>query len=387
MADRVIVASDKFKGTMTAAEVAARVARGLARGGFTGEVLALPVADGGDGTVAAAVSAGFRRVEAKVRGPVGEPVTASFALRGETAVIEAAQACGLTLLPGDGLAPLTATSYGVGELILAAARAGARTIALGVGGVATTDGGAGLMTALGARLTDGSGRELPPGGAALARLAALDLTGLDLTRLGDLAGVEFQLASDVDNPLLGPSGAATVYGPQKGASPDDVERLEAGLTRWADVAEAAANDGRAAGAAEVRNSPGAGAAGGIGFAALLFLGARLRPGIELLLELASFGDQVSGARLVITGEGSLDAQTLHGKAPVGVARATASRGEGVPVIAIAGRSTLTADELRGAGISAAYALTDIEPDVRRCLADPGPLVERLAETIAADWLR
>jgi glycerate kinase len=376
MRERVVVAPDKFKGSLTAAEVAAAVAAGLARGGFAGEIEALPVADGGDGTVAAAVSAGFRRVELGVRGPVGKNVTASYALRDDTAVIEAAQACGLTLLPPGSLAPLTATSRGVGELILTASRMGAKRIVLGVGGVATTDGGAGLLQALGARLADDKGRELPPGGAALARLATLDLK-----RLRDLSGVEFLLASDVDNPLLGPHGAATVYGPQKGASPEEVPLLEAGLRRWADVAEAATG-----GPLPVRDSPGAGAAGGIGFAALLFLGARMRPGIELLLELASFGSRIDGARLVITGEGSLDAQTLHGKAPVGVARAAAAHDPAVPVVAVAGRCTLTPDELRAAGIARAYALSDIEPDLERCMTDAGPLLERLAERIAADWL-
>ena len=191
--------------------------------------------------------------------------------------------------------------------------------------------------------------------------------------------MEFLLASDVDNPLLGPSGAAAVYGPQKGASPRDVPLLEAGLRRWADIAEAAA--GSAA-----RDVAGAGAAGGLGFAALLFLGARMRPGIELLLELASFGSLLDGARLVITGEGSLDAQTLHGKAPVGVARAAAAHDPAIPVVAVAGRCTLTAEELRAAGIARSYALTELEPDLSRSIAQAGPLVERLAERIAADWL-
>jgi len=376
MAERVVVAPDKFKGSLSAMDVAVRVVAGLARAGFAGEVVPVPVADGGDGTVAAAVAVGYRRVEMGVRGPTGRPVTAAFALLDGTAVIEAAQACGLTLLPSGGLAPLTATSRGVGELILAANRMGAKRIVLGVGGVATTDGGAGLVQALGARLFDDSGFELPPGGAALARLAALNVS-----RLRDLTGVEFWLASDVDNPLLGPSGAATVYAPQKGASPEDVQLLEAGLARWADLAEAAVDAGR------MRGEPGAGAAGGLGFAALLFLGARMRPGIELLLELASFSERLDGARLVITGEGSLDAQTLHGKAPVGVARAAAAHDPAVPVVAVAGRCTLSPDELRAAGISAAYALTDIEPDIEQCIANAGPLVERLTERIAADWLR
>ena len=374
MTDRVLVAPDKFKGSLTAADVATRVARGLALSGFTGEVTTLPVADGGDGTVASAVSAGYRRVEFGVRGPTGQGVTASFAQRDGTAIIEAAQACGLALLTPGELAPLTATSRGVGELILAASRMGAKRIVLAVGGTATTDGGAGLLQALGARLFDGSGHQLPAGGAALARLSELDLS-----QLKDLTGVEFLLASDVDNPLLGPSGAAAVYAPQKGATPADVPLLEAGLKQWADVAEAAI-------AARIRDAAGAGAAGGLGFAALLFLGARMRPGIELLLEMVSFGQQLDGARLVVTGEGSLDEQTLHGKAPVGVARAAAVHDPAVPVVAVAGRCTLSKAQLREAGIAAAYPLTDLEPDLDRCIADAGPLVERAAKQIAADWL-
>jgi glycerate kinase len=384
---QVLIATDKFKGSLSAADVTARVAAGLALGGFAGEVVPVPVADGGDGTVAAAVSAGYQRVDVEVRGPVGTPVTASFALLDGTAVIEAAQACGLTLLPPGELAPLTATSHGVGELILAAERMGARRIVLGVGGVATTDGGAGLVQALGAELADDRGCELPPGGAALGRLASLELSGLV-----DLPGVEFWLASDVDNPLLGAAGAAAVYGPQKGASDDDVRVLEAGLARWADLAEAAvatrsgsAGPGRPS-PLRVAEQPGAGAAGGLGFAALLFLDARMRPGIELLLELASFGERLDGARLVITGEGSLDAQTLHGKAPVGVALAAAAHTPPVPVVAVAGRCTLSPDELSAAGISAVYAVADIEPDQDLRMANAGPLVERLAERVAADWL-
>lgn len=370
----VVIAPDKFKGTLSASEVAAHVAAGLAAARPGTETVAIPVADGGDGTVDAAVAAGYRRVELGVRGPVGRSVTAAFGLLDGSAVIEVAQACGLALLSASELAPLTATTRGVGELLIAAVRMGAKKVVLGLGGTATTDGGAGLVQALGARLLGDDDRDLPGGGAALTRLAQLDLA-----RLRDLSGVELLLASDVDNPLLGPKGAAAVYGPQKGASPTDVAVLEAGLARWADVCEAAL--GRSA-----RDLPGAGAAGGLGFAAQLFLGARLRPGIELLLEMTAFADHLDGARLVITGEGSLDEQSLYGKAPVGVARAAAAHDQAAPVIAVAGVSSLSPDQLRAAGISAAYALTDIEPDVAACRADPGPILERLAARIAEDWL-
>jgi glycerate 2-kinase len=374
MTDHVLVAPDKFKGSLSAEQVAARVAAGLARGGFAGEAVLMPVADGGDGTVDAAVAAGYRRIDVAVRGPVGRPVTASFGMLDGTAIIEAAQACGLTLLAAGSLTPLSATSYGVGELILAAAELGASRVVLGLGGVATTDGGAGLVQALGARLTDDSGRELAPGGGALAGLGKVDLS-----RMRDLSDIEFLVASDVDNPLLGPHGAAAVYSPQKGASVSDVRLLETGLARWADVAEEAY--GRAA-----RGLAGAGAAGGLGFAALLALGARMQPGISLLLEMLSFPELLDGARLVITGEGALDGQTLRGKAPLGVAREAAAHSPAVPVVAVAGVCTLSPAQLSAAGIAGAYALADIEPDLARSIAEAGPLVERLAERIAADWL-
>ena len=370
----VVIAPDKFKGTLTAAQVAAHVAAGLGRARPGLKIVQIPVADGGDGTVDAAEAAGYRRVEIGVRGPTGKPVRASFALLDGTAVIESAQACGLTRLPGGAAAPLTATSRGVGELILAAVRMRAKRIVLGLGGVACTDGGAGLVTALGGRLFDLSGTELPPGGAALARL-----DHVDLSRLRDLSGTEVIAATDVDNPLLGPRGAVAVYAPQKGASVEDVTLLENGLVRWADVAEQSFGFVK-------RDEPGAGAAGGLGFAALGFLGATMQPGIDLMLDLLSFESHLSGARLVITGEGALDAQTLHGKAPAGVARATAAVAPDLTVVAVAGVCSLTPDQLRSAGIARAYALADIEPDLDRCREQAGPLLEDLAGHVARDWI-
>ncbi|MFJ1759373.1 glycerate kinase [Amycolatopsis sp. NPDC088138] len=365
---RVLVAPDKFKGSLTAAEVASAVAQGLADVHPGLAVQCLPVADGGDGTVDAAVAAGFRRVRVPARGPTGWPLTACYAVRGDTAVVELAEASGLHRLPGAP-APLDATSAGTGDAIAAALHAGCRRIVLGVGGSACTDGGAGMLAVLGARLLDGAGRELPPGGAALARLAALDLSDLD-PRLSE---VDIELASDVDNPLYGLNGAAFVYGPQKGATADDVEVLDEALRHWASFA-----------GPEFAERPGAGAAGGVGFAAMAVLGARMRPGIALLLELLGFDDALSGVSLVVTGEGSLDRQTLSGKAPAGVARAAADKG--IPCAAVAGRSQLSAEELAGAGISAAYALTDLEPDPARCMADAAPLLRRLAHRVAVDLL-
>ncbi|WP_442811159.1 glycerate kinase [Streptomyces sp. NBC_00481] len=372
---RVLIAADKFKGTLTAVQVAERVTAGLRRVVPDLEVEALPVADGGDGTVAAAVAAGFERREVRVGGPLGEPVTAAYALRGETAVVEMAEASGLQRLPAGVFAPLTASTYGSGELLRAALDAGARTIVFGVGGSATTDGGAGMLAALGARFLDAAGEPVGPGGGGLRDLVTADLTGLDER----LASIDFVLASDVDNPLTGPKGAPAVYGPQKGASPEDVVALDAALAHFAAVLEKIIG-GRAA---EHALAPGAGAAGGIGYGALI-LGARFRPGIEVMLDVLGFAKALEKATLVITGEGSLDEQTLHGKAPAGVA--AAARAAGKEVVAVCGRLALRPEALGRAGIRRAYPLTDVEPDVERCIADPGPILERVAERIARDFL-
>jgi glycerate kinase len=230
-----------------------------------------------------------------------------------------------------------------------------------------------LVAALGARLLDADGNDIADGGAALHDVAQVDLTGLHR----GLTGAEIVVACDVDNPLTGPRGAAAVYGPQKGASPDDVVRLDEALTRWADAVQSATG-------VDHRAAAGAGAAGGVGFAAIALLGAALRPGIDLMLDLVGFHRQLVGASLVITGEGSLDEQTLHGKAPAGVS--TAALAAGIPVVAVCGRRLLTAEQLSAAGIVAAYSLLDIEPDVQRCMTEAGPLLERLAERIAAEHL-
>ncbi|MEU9664166.1 glycerate kinase [Streptomyces bobili] len=372
---RVLVAADKFKGSLTAVEVAERVTAGLRRALPEVEVEALPVADGGDGTVAAAVAAGFERREVRVAGPLGQEVTAAFALRGDTAVVEMAEASGLQRLPAGVFAPLTASTYGSGELLRAALDAGVRTIVFGVGGSATTDGGAGMLTALGARFLDVDGEPVGPGGGGLAGLATADLSGLDAR----LTSVELVLASDVDNPLTGPKGAPAVYGPQKGASPDDVAALDAALAHFAKVLETSVGPR----AAEYAAAPGAGAAGGIGYGALL-LGARFRAGIEVMLDVLGFAHALERAELVITGEGSLDEQTLHGKAPAGVA--AAARAAGKEVVAVCGRLALPPEALGRAGIRRAYPLTDAEPDLATCIADAGPILERVAEQIGRDFL-
>ncbi|MGI8308528.1 glycerate kinase [Saccharopolyspora hattusasensis] len=369
----VLIAPDKFKGSLTAPEVAEAVAAGLRRVRPDVQVRLAPVADGGDGTVQAALASGYVSVPVRVAGPVGEPVDTEIAIDGDTAVVELASASGLALLDPDELAPLAASSEGTGEAILAALDAGARNVVLGVGGSACTDGGAGMLTVLGARVLDAADNPLPPGGGPLSRVAAVDLSGLDPR----LAETNFVLASDVDNPLLGERGAAHVYGPQKGADPDQVRFLDEALGRWARAV-------LAAGGRDVAEQPGAGAAGGVGYGALAVLGARMRPGVDVILELIDFDRQLDGARLVIIGEGAIDEQTLHGKGPAGVAARAFEAG--VPVVAIAGHCQLTPERLREAGIEAAYALTDIESDPQRCIREAATLLVDLGERLAQDRL-
>ncbi|ALU39199.1 glycerate kinase [Kocuria flava] len=376
---RVVVAPDKFKGSLEAADVVEHLAAGLRAVDPSVEVVAVPVADGGEGTLDAAVGAGFTACPATVTGPVGEPVETEYAVRGRTAVVEMAQASGLVALPTVGHGePVPdaggATSRGTGELVRAALDAGARTVVLGVGGSACTDGGAGLLQGLGARLLDDAGQELGRGGAALSRLARVDLSGLDPR----VRGARFVLAADVDNPLTGPRGAAAVFGPQKGADPDTVERLDAALAVFRDrLAEALGPD-----VLEAAAAPGAGAAGGVGFAALAVLGAVRRPGIDVVLELTGLAGRVAGADLVVTGEGSLDEQSLGGKTPLGVA--AAAHAAGVPVVAVCGRTTLAPEVLRGAGFARTWALADLEPDPRVSMREAGRLLEQVGADLARE---
>jgi glycerate 2-kinase len=371
---RVLVAPDKFKGSLTASQVADALRRGIESEMPAAGVASVPVADGGDGTLDAFLAAGFERVDEVATGPTGEPVRTAYARLGDRAVVEMAAVSGLGRLPDGRLQPLTAGSRGTGELIAAAVRAGCRDVVVGIGGSASTDGGAGLVEALGARLYDASGNPLAPGGAALADLHAIDLSGV----ADVLGGASITVASDVDNPLLGDHGAAAVYGPQKGADAEQVRGLDAALRRWADVvAETTGVD--------LRDAPGAGAAGGVGFAVMAVLGGRLEPGIDLLLDLLDFDAHLRGVDLVVVGEGSLDEQSLRGKAPIGVARR--ARAAGSRVVAVCGRCEVDAGALERAGIARAYALTDLDSDPRRCMSEAAALTEALGRVVARQELR
>jgi len=369
----VLVAADKFKGSLSAAGVAAAVTRGLQAVRPGTDVYGVPVADGGEGTLEAALSAGFTEVRVEAAGPTGEPVATRYARQGDLAVVEMADVSGLHRLPGGRLAPMRATSRGTGEVIAAAIDDGCRRIVLGIGGSACTDGGAGILHALGARLEDAAGVRIGDGGAALADLVTVDLGPLRER----IAGVQVTVACDVDNPLTGPRGAAAVYGPQKGADPGQVEQLDRHLARFADAVAKATGEDR-------RDLPGAGAAGGVGFATVAVLDARLRRGIDLVLDLVGFHRHLSGAALVVTGEGSLDEQTLHGKAPAGVAEAAVAAG--VPVVAVCGRNLLEDQHVLDAGFAAVYPLTALEADTQRCIAEAAQLLERVGRQIATEHL-
>lgn len=345
---RIVVAPDSYKGSASAVAVAQAMERGIHQVFPTAVVYKVPIADGGEGTVEALVTATsgqFRQTQ--VTGPLGNPVTAQWGILGDgkTAVIEMAAASGLPLLTPEQRNPRLTTTFGTGELLRAALDAGLRKIILGIGGSATNDGGMGMAQALGIRFSGVDGAELPFGGAALARLQQIDLSSAD-PRLQE---TEIIVACDVDNPLCGPRGASTVFGPQKGATPEIVAELDAALTRFANIATHAT--GR-----QAANQPGAGAAGGLGAAMLFFAPAQLRPGVAIVLEAVHFAEVVKGAAFVITGEGRTDFQTAFGKAPVGVAQV--AKQFKVPVFCLSGALGDGADTLLNHGIDALLSICD-----------------------------
>lgn len=371
----ILLACDKFKGTLTSAQVATALSPALTDSGHT--VASVPIADGGDGTVAAALAAGFEPRTATVMGPLGQPVTATWARSGDTALVELAEASGIALVSPTRDSALNASTHGTGELITHALDAGCTRIVLAVGGSSSTDGGAGMLTALGAGLLNESGQPVPPGGLGLLEIDRIDLTGVD-SRLRDAQVI---LASDVDNPLLGDVGAAAVYGPQKGAQPTEVALLDRALAHFRDrLAEAVGLSSRLPEGTTVEElalTAGAGAAGGTGFGALVVLGAQMRPGADYIMEIVGFADALQAADVVVTGEGRFDRQTLHGKGPGEVIdRAQAA---GLPVWVVCGAAELTADD--APGVTGIIELRDLAP-VETCLADPAPVVEQAGARLA-----
>jgi glycerate kinase len=364
----VVIAPDKFKGSLTASQAARAMSEGVRRADPGLRTVECPIADGGDGTLDTVVAAGFKRIPVYATGPTGQVVHTAYARRGDTAVVEMAEICGLRRLPCAIPAPMTASSHGLGAVVAQALDHGCRDIVVGVGGSASTDGGAGFLAALGAIPCDRHGVRLEAGGRHVGDCARLDLTDLR----PEIASATFTIAVDVDNPLYGAQGAATIYAPQKGANPHEVTELDGALRVWAGVVE------RTTGT-DCRTAAGAGAAGGVGFAALAVLRARMRPGIEMILDLIDFDEQLVGASAAITGEGSLDHQSLRGKAAAGVSRRAGAHG--VPTYAVAGVSTLDQAEARGAGLAGVHTLSDLEPDRQRCMSQASDLVVLATERL------
>ena len=361
---RVVVAPDKFRGSLSASAAAAALARGVRRAASGAEVVEVPMADGGEGTVDALVNAdGGQKLRARVTGPLGAPIDAEFGrlTDGVTYVIEMATASGLALLSAENRDPAGATTRGTGELLAAALDAGARRVIMGIGGSATNDGGAGMAQALGYRLLDLHGNEIGPGGGGLEQLERIEPRGRDLR----LDAIEILVACDVDNPLCGPRGASFVYGPQKGATPEVAGRLDRALARFAEIVQ------RDLGIA-VAELPGAGAAGGLGGGLVAFAGAKLRPGAPLLIETVRLADRLRGADLCLTGEGLLDGSSTHGKTAVAVARL--ARGLAVPTFVLAGSIGAGAERVLDEGVDAYFSLC------------PGPTTLENAYEHASEWL-
>jgi glycerate kinase len=359
---RILIAPDKFKGSLTAAEPASAIAEGALRVYPDAVATQFPIADGGEGTLEAAVAAGYEERLNAVVGPILAPLGAAWAIRKDdagkvTAVIETAQASGLAEMEPTPDNALRAHSYGCGQLIAAALEAGATEIVLGLGGSAMSDGGSGALRALGLKPLDSAGNVVPLGGGSLADVVSLDASGLDPR----LSATTFRIAVDVRNPLYGPTGAAHVFSPQKGADDAAVELLDAGLHNWASVLrEATGRD---------VNVPGAGAAGGFPASFLAFTGATLEGGFALVAGLTGLAGELAGADLVITGEGSMDSQSLTGKAPI--ALADAARERGIPVIVVAGRILVSLEDLTGHGVVAAAQLLDVASSPEDAVANAG----------------
>jgi glycerate kinase len=372
---KIVIAPDSFKDSLSAQGVAIAVASGLAEVWPDAELVQCPMADGGEGTIEAVLAAcDGQWMSVTVSGPLGVAVDAQWGWleQSRTAIIEMAMASGLQLLTLEQRDACVSSTYGTGELISAALDVGAQRIILAIGGSATNDAGSGMLSALGARFLDADGRRVMPGGLALLQVQTIELDNLD-PRLRD---VRFEVAADVDNPLCGLHGASHIFGPQKGASPQQVLELDAALGHFAD--QSAAVLGR-----DLRDNPGCGAAGGMGFAAKAYLNATFRPGVDVVADLVGLAQALDGADLVITGEGRFDAQTLRGKTPFGVAKI--AQRKGVPVIVLAGTLGEGYAELYRHGISAAFAVTSGPMTLDHACRNAADLLHDRARDLARVW--
>ena len=369
---KVVIAPDSYKGCLSALEVAKAMERGVLSVFPSAEVRKIPIADGGEGTVAALVAATNGQLrQTEVTDPLGNKISAHWGVLGDgrTAVIEMAAASGLPLVPKEKRDPRVTTTYGTGELIKAALADGLAKIIIGIGGSATNDGGTGMARALGVRFLDAAGQEVAAGGGSLAEICQIDTTGLDPR----LKNTEIVVACDVDNPLCGTRGASAVFGPQKGATPEMVQQLDAGLAKYASCARQAT--GR-----DVAEKAGAGAAGGLGAGLMFFTPAQLKPGVEIVLDAVGFSDIVRDADFVITGEGRTDFQTAFGKAPVGVAKV--AKTHGAPVFCISGGLGEGADDVLAQGIDAVMSICDRPLSLEECMAAGAQLIEPAAARLS-----
>lgn len=363
---RVVIAPDKFKGTLTATQAAQAIERGFRAAAPDDEYVACPMADGGEGTVDVFVEGGAQRHSARVRGPLGDPVDAAYAMQGDTAIVEMSAASGLGLLEPSRYDPVRANTYGTGELLRAALDAGAKRIVIGIGGSATNDAGTGMLRALGARFLDAGGSEITGSTTQYESLERIDLDDL----YPRLAAVSISVASDVDNPLTGPNGAAHTFAKQKGADAKQIDALDRALGRIADIADKTLRK-------DLRNAKGAGAAGGLGFALVAFLHAKLEAGVELIARERGLPDLLRGTQLCATGEGKIDEQTLHGKTVFGVGSIAARAG--ATVVAFGGDvDPDAAERLRALGIQT-RAIDPDGVDRETALREAASFLERAAE--------
>lgn len=369
---KIVIAPDSFKESLTALEVAQAIEKGMKKVLPHADFIKVPMADGGEGTVQSLVDAtGGRIISKTVTGPLGEPVEAFFGLSGDekTAVIEMAAASGLHLVPAEKRNPLITTTRGTGELIAAALDFGIERIIIGIGGSATNDGGSGMAKALGIKLLDSEGNEIGDGGGALRDIAAIDMSNIDPR----VASVSIEVACDVDNPLTGPKGASSIFGPQKGATPEMVRLLDENLIHYAkmilrDVGK------------DIQKIPGAGAAGGLGGGLMAFLSAELKRGVDIVLKATALEDQLKDADFVLTGEGKIDGQTIFGKTPIGVAK-TAKK-YNIPVIAIAGNVGYDSHVVHEHGIDAVFSIVPGIIPLTDAFENASVYVERLASNLA-----
>ena len=372
---KIIIVPDSFKGSLSAIEAANAVNRGVKKAFNEAETVLLPIGDGGEGTMETLVAAtGGEIRKVLVTGPMNNQVEAAYGILGDgnTCVIEMASASGLHLVPEEKLSPLQATTFGTGELIRKALDDGFSSFIIGLGGSATNDGGAGMLQALGLRILDAKGNEIGRGGEELSKVEQLDLTALD----NRISGSKFIIASDVQNPMVGPNGASCIFGPQKGANAEEVELLDQNMTKWADHILKSIG-------MELHNKPGAGAAGGIGGAFQAFFPAEMKSGVDVVLDYIKLDEELEGADLVITGEGKVDSQTIFGKTPLGVAQRAKSKN--VPTIIIAGSAGHGTEELHHHGVVSIHSIINNPMTLKEAIENAEQLLETSAEQVVRSY--